>query len=465
MRNNLKEADQPTQQGATLQPTKTQQLPSPTHPVLKKSQPRSIPSHTFPLSHSLRAFLKVHDGLGVLWLQNGRRLASAEAGCSKKQKKHENSRVTPEGARFNVRFQKQVGQVTCRGSNAGPASHATEANASKASKSDNTRSSALGVFIVQESMYPEDEKNHRGSSAQLGDFVGIDEMPPHRGCVDCHYNRRYGIVVRIGASSLTLRMLSRGDFPSAHVIVPKCAVYTSRHGLFQLDPDTAAYSTMLELEVGRAPYGPARTAEHCSRTCLRCLKPCDDTSFLLVHPLYHSTKAVCKRCLETTRPGRCVVCFDPSKPDPKGLHTPEALLQHAREVQCASCTGCGRCICTKCMAQHLPFCLKYGVLPQIRRCVPKFTCGHCDHIRDLTLPPLTLQQQALEDARSFLDLGLGYDSGLDDCDSDSDSESDVLIRFEEFDPEEETLLFKTATGDVSLTRAKFQRLLRTAELV
>ncbi len=321
---------------------------------------------------------------------------------------------------------------------------------------------------------------HRGDRAKLGEVVGIDHVKPHQGCVDCPYNHRCGIVVEKGEWTLTLRMLSPGNLLSAHVIVAARAVHTSHHVLSHIGPDAAhAYSVMLEMEVGKPPYRPDRTAmpatpqmfnlfEH--RTCLRCGQWCaDDTSFLLVNPLYHSPKAVCNRCLEPTPPGRCVVCFVSSKSDPKGVrsYTSEALLQHAREVQCASCTGCGRSMCIDCMADQLPFCLMYGVLPQIQRCVPKFTCGHCDRPHDLTLQPLT----ALEEAHSFLNqTGLGYDSELDDSDSDSDSDVELivtLIRFlpESVDVEDQTLSFQTATGDVSMTRAKFQRLLRTAELV
>ena len=311
-------------------------------------------------------------------------------------------------------------------------------------------------------MFWEDDQKYRGGSAKLGDVVGIDRIDPHRGCVDCPYSARHGVVVEIGESSLTLRMLFQGDLPSAHIIVPKCAVYTPSHGLFQLEleeseseralsPHTRDQVQMLELEA-------ALESHH--RRCLRCpasLCDDDDASFLLLHPLYNSGKAVCGPCLELTPRGRCVVCFVPSKPD-ENADTSEALLQHAY------CTGCGISICMDCMACQLPFCLKYGVLPQIQRSVPKFTCGRCDSPRDLTIPPLTREQQALQDARNKLaDSGFGSDSGSESDDSDSDLE---LTRFVDLDPDEMTLLFKTATcGKVWITRAKLKRLSRTSGLV
>ena len=358
-----------------------------------------------------------------------------------------------------------------------------------------------------------------GNSADVGDVVGIDHISPHRGCINCPYSHRHGLVVAIDQDGLiTVRMLSQGNLPSPHIIVPPSAVSTLCHEL--ATPIPAYYSAALAKEVGAPartliPTTPQRFKGYkynvaawssalvnfngtwmpaavalCTSTgqaaflaywragrsysgphtqdevridpehgtwllCLRCNVPCDDaTSFRLHSPLYHSRKAVCAACLQSAPSGfdKCVVCLVQCKP----ADTPkEALLNHA------SCTGCGTSFCFECMAAHLPFAhIPLGMaLFRTSQYVPELTCGHCDR-------PHAVIPQALRDARACLSL-CGCVSDPDDSESnfdpDPDPDSDpVLTSLTDYNPEDDTLSFQTATGDhMCMSRAEFGHISRT----
>ena len=366
-------------------------------------------------------------------------------------------------------------------------------------------------------VYPDCESNHCGNSAELGDVVGIDHMPPHRSCAACPYSHRHGLVVAIDQDGLiTVRMLSQRNLTSPHITVPPSAVITASHELATPIP---AYTAALAKEVGVPARTPIPTTPQlfegcsykvadwtsglvnfngiwreaavarCNSTrpaafvaywragwshsgphsqdevridseherwllCLRCKVPCDDaTSFRLHSPLYHSRKAVCAACLQgaPSGSGQCVACL--VQCTPAGTPEEEAPLNHA------SCTGCGVSVCFECMAAHLPFAhLPFGLgLRRTAEHVPEFTCGHCDR-------PHTVIPQALRDARACLSLcGCVSDSAGSDSESNFDPDSDpVLTRLTDYDPDDDTLSFQTATGeDVCMSRAEFSHISRT----
>jgi len=275
--------------------------------------------------------------------------------------------------------------------------------------------------------------------------VGIEAPKIHVGCMctgPCireQYHHKYAIAVSALGGEVVVRMLSKGNLPSAHIKVACSEVHTMKDTYAQV-AESKEYKRMLEMEVGPQPTRPRTAAmptavvkfQHIeydverwragwlqlatkawTPAALALFDPGDDgidqtcvawTPTWLSGPhtecdVHVGPDAFCARCkdpmleqhisflfhnpLYGKRDGICVRCARLDVPcvvcggasSTRRLTEPREALKAAMDTYTIHCTSCFKPVCPTCMAVHFPYWTKYEVIP---RSGEGFQCGGCD---------------------------------------------------------------------------------------